>query len=171
MFRRSLLEQIEDTLQQAGFAALMRDATDDDPIKGVFVDLGDDAGGSYTLKLSLASTAHEVMQAREPELHTERNAYKEFDYLQYYVALPWQVPAERREETGRLLLRLNAEMPLLGYGLDADEGRVYFRHMRVIESGQVDGRVVARIVQLISFLLREYRSTIEAVAAESQHNT
>jgi len=84
-----------------------------------------------------------------------------FDYIQFYVDLELEVEPAQYDVLSRHIANINNELPLIGFSLNYHSaGKLSYRHMMLIEGGKINFFLAARAVQLIAFLIRDYRPLI-----------
>ena len=86
--------------------------------------------------------------------------------LQCFAHLPAEVPPAAEAELRRLIVRVNAKLPLVGFGwLDA-ERMPCFRHVAMLPGDDgAAGEVVVQLAWMTGYLLGVFAPTIESVAS------
>ena len=85
--------------------------------------------------------------------------------LQCFAFLPVEVPPEAEDELRRLIVQLNAKLPLVGFGYVDAERMSCFRHVAMLpRDGEAAGEVVVQLAWMTGYLLGVFAPTVEAVA-------
>ncbi len=84
-------------------------------------------GGDEEISLSLPG--------QWAEYHTTLNWNEELEALHMACMLDFKVPKARRDETGRLILRLNEQLWLGNFDLWRDRGALLYRHGFLLSGG------------------------------------
>jgi hypothetical protein len=117
-----------------------------------------------TIKLSLASSAYY-------HVHTDKDGdFGPYDYLQFYSRLHRPVTDHNLQNIRKQLLELNAQLPLIGFGLESENGirHLHFRYMMLIARNRMEVSLVKRALELIFFLIGEYEPTFHASPQHSK---
>ncbi len=85
--------------------------------------------------------------------------------LQHYAPLPCSVPPGARAGMCRFLNRLNANLPIGGFGLLEERGEVFFRYTALLDAGSVPPGVVRYLQEMVEFLVATFGALIGEVAA------
>lgn len=166
MARNRTLQQLETALQEAGYTTRYLPVDDDNRLEQLNVRLMEDAQGrAYYVELAFASAARRAMQA-SGELPAGQGD-EPVDYLQFYVTLPFEVRPDRMGDAAQLVAYLNVQVPLVGFGLSHDQGRIFFRYMMLTKAQDAHPRLVTEAVDVIEFLIAEFGDALEAVASGS----
>ncbi|MBL1259359.1 MAG: hypothetical protein COB33_002365 [Thiotrichaceae bacterium] len=161
------LQQLASALQKVGMDAHFS-VTADNPIEAIFVSLAaDDTSENQQavdllLKITLASSAHRALAAEDDSgVDPATSGFGSFDYIQFYVDLELEVEPAQYDVLSRHIANINNELPLIGFSLNYHSaGKLSYRHMMLIEGGKINFFLAARAVQLIAFLIRDYRPLI-----------
>lgn len=145
------LQEIQQLLSSEKFTASFTPADDNIPLDRLFVALNGDAG-EYLLELVYV-----------PNLENQLENVK---LLQFFVHLPCEVELSATEEIKNLVLHLNVNTPLMGWGFQEDLELLYFRHVLVIPdpSGPDTQAVIVQTVWLIFYLLETFYPNIASIA-------
>ena len=86
------------------------------------------------------------------------------DYLQFMIALPFQVPEAKISDVSQLLVFFNLLVPIGAYCIHAN-GTPYFRYNYLVrENQEVEALVVIEIFNTIMFFVEHLSYKIEALA-------
>lgn len=89
--------------------------------------------------------------------------------LQCFAPLPAEVPPGAEDELRRLIVRVNAKLPLVGFGYLDAERMPCFRHIAMLPRDEAAaGEVVVQLAWMAGYLLGVFARTIEAVASGAQ---
>lgn len=165
--KQSGLRQLEPEIQKAGYKTIYLPVDDDNRLEQLNVKLPDDEQGrEYYAELAFASATRAAMRA-SGELAAD-SADDPVDYLQFYVSLPFTLTPRLLPEVAQVVVYLNVQLPLVGFGVNKDQERVYFRHMMMTEGQNASLPLVLEALDVIEFLITEFGDTLEAVASGSQ---
>jgi hypothetical protein len=158
------LQRLEATLRQADLAARYVEADAEMPLDRLLVPFEVAAvQRTLTLELTFASDAYDAMPATDKEAG---GGYDRVDYLHLYVGLPFEVAEAKVCETALHVLRLNRDLPLVGFGLKMPERALYFRAMLPCKGRQdIAPVVVQEAVETVIFLMQRFAAPLQATAA------
>ncbi|MEG4304912.1 hypothetical protein [Microcoleus sp. D3_18a_C4] len=145
------LQEIQQLLRSEKFTTSLKPADENIPIDQLFVALnGEEA--EYVLELVYV-----------PNLENQLENVK---LLQFFVRLPCEVELSATEEIKNLVLHLNVNTPLMGWGFQEDLELLYFRHILVVPnlSGANTQTVITQTVWLIFYLLETFYPVIASIA-------
>jgi hypothetical protein len=150
------LQQIEQLLNSEIFTSEFKPADERIPLDRLFVHLNGDQS-EYLLELVYV-----------PGLENQLENVK---LLQFYVHIPGEVELSATEDIKKLVLHLNVNTPLMGWGFQEELELLYFRHILVISdsSGEGNQAVIVQTVWLIFYLLESLYSTIKSIAMGEKH--
>lgn len=140
-------------------------------------DLAPVLGTEFQVQLSPASgsQAEQLAVQLEPEEQGGRTHRLEMQFmphgddlyfLQLFVLLPWQPQASHAAELARVLLMINANLPLPGFGMQEDAGWLYFRC--IVPCGNrrldpaVDGEAILASTWVAAYQVQKFEHMIEA---------
>ena len=85
-------------------------------------------------------------------------------FLQYFVPMPFEVPAAQVVNAGYAAAKVNAAMAL-GHFAVSDSGEVYFRYMQAFSSSTTaDPAASAQIVTMLDFHQETFGDVVQGVA-------
>jgi hypothetical protein len=85
-------------------------------------------------------------------------------FLQLLIGLPFELVPTRAAEVAHLLARVNARLPLVGFGMVEAERLLYFRAtLPVAPDRSLDARVVFETAIVAYFLVERLAEVVEAV--------
>ena len=85
-------------------------------------------------------------------------------FLQFYVPMPFEVPASQAVNVGYAVAKVNAAMAL-GHFAVSDSGEVYFRYMQAFSSSTAaDPAASAQIVMMLDFHQETFGDVVQGVA-------
>jgi hypothetical protein len=90
-------------------------------------------------------------------------AVDEQDRVLLYSVCPIRVPAERRLEVSQLLTRANYGLAAGNFELDFEDGEIRYKTVLHVQDGEVDGRVIKRLVRWNGMAMETYLPGIGAV--------
>ena len=85
--------------------------------------------------------------------------------LQFFVLLPFSATEDTFHETMRIIMRLNMNIPLMGFGISDENGMIFFRHVTVIPDEGLPQQWYSECLFLIGFSVDEFSPMIEQVAS------
>ena len=86
--------------------------------------------------------------------------------LQFLAIVPGQPKTvQSQEEIESLILSLNSQIPLMGFGFDRDNNSIFFRHLSVLmkEKQSLDEQLIKETVWLICYLLETFYPLFQKV--------
>jgi hypothetical protein len=145
------LQQIQNLLNFEAFTSEFKPADEKIPLDQLFVHLNGDQS-EYLLELVYV-----------PGLE---NQLENVNLLQFYVHIPGEIELSATEDIKKLVLHLNVNTPLMGWGFQEELELLYFRHILVISksSGEGNQAVIVQTVWLIFYLLETFYPTIKSIA-------
>lgn len=84
--------------------------------------------------------------------------------VQAYIGLPYAVHPNSMADLARFLNRVNANLPVGGFGYLEEADEVYFRHNSPVHIGDVDADLIGYVLQAAQFVLLTFGPLLEAVA-------
>jgi len=149
---RTRLQAFERLLRAQGFPTNLVLAGDGVPYDVLLAGLSDEEGKrQWQLELSFVPGMEEDLEG--------------LSLLQCFVHLPVDAAAEAEDELRRLIVRLNARMPVMGFGWLEAERMACFRHTAMLpRDEEAAGEVVVQLAWMADYLLGVFAPTIEAVA-------
>ena len=152
-----MLDSIERALSNEGVAARRIAANDAAPLE----------------QLNVALAADERNRARElwitPLLGLDEQLAEGVGLCQFFVELPFHLQAAAYSDLAALLFYLNNIIPLGAFGLRHPEGSIWYRNVLVLgPNAASNGAVAVETVLLISYLVDQLSTVIEAVATGHQ---
>lgn len=145
------LQEIQQLLRVERFTTSFKPADENIPLEQLFVALNGDRG-EYVLELVYV-----------PHLENQLENVK---LLQFYVHFPCEIKLSATQDIKNLVLHLNVNTPLMGWGFQEDLELLYFRHVLVIPelSGPDTQAVIVQTVWLIFYLLETFYPNIASIA-------
>lgn len=134
--------------------------TEEIPIDQLYVQLDvDDQGRDFVLQLKIEEVSgDEEGDAKNPSdisLH----------FLQFVVALPYDVLPEQGSDVARLLLLINKSLELPGFELSEADGVAYYRYVLMSYTKKFHTKQLRSLLGTIMFTLDTYSEMIEGVAS------
>jgi hypothetical protein len=86
--------------------------------------------------------------------------------LQFFAELPFEAVARAEAELQHLILLLNNQLPLGGFGRSRPGGPIFFRYVLLLgPDSRGNAKVVLEAVTLVDYVLARFAGTVEAVAS------
>ena len=87
--------------------------------------------------------------------------------LQAFASLSDQIAEAHGAGLYRLLVRLNANLPIGGFGLREEPGGLFYKHNALLPDGQPDGgyQIVRELVPLTTYLIALFAEPLIRVAS------
>lgn len=146
---KKILSDLAVTLNTEGFFTEEIPATAEVPVDQLLVQL-DPHQLNWDLHLELAFIGD--LDKRTPK---EKSSEKT-DYLQFFVPLPVQCPAEKAGEMARLVALTNNALPMVGFGYAENQGWIFFRHLMVSVDSEVNHQAVLETIIMMEYLLETF---------------
>ncbi|MEX0868836.1 MAG: hypothetical protein WD011_04110 [Nitriliruptoraceae bacterium] len=136
-----------------GYTTRLVEPNDDLPVPTLLVAFdADDEGRERTLGISF--------------MPFEDGQFVATEFVQFYVRLPFEVPAERRTEVQAAATIVTASLAIGHFALRGDE--LYYRYVLASPSGGVvDGNLLAELVQLLDFHQDRFADYLEGVVTDN----
>ena len=84
-------------------------------------------------------------------------------FLQYFVALPYAIKQERLGDLARLINRINATSPLIGFGLIEDLPLACFRCVVPCPNRTLDTTILSHTLYVVLYIIDQLGAIVEAV--------
>ncbi len=141
------------------------------------------AGEAYQTSLLPASDAvpYDVLLVRIETFEQENRVWRlelsflpglendldDVSILQGFVELSDQISEEQRPSLNRLILKINAKLPIGGFGLLDEPRMLFFKHNALLpdDNDEVGFRVVRELVAMITYLIATFSAPLIQVAA------
>jgi hypothetical protein len=149
------LQEIQQFLQSEPFATSFEPASEEAPLDRLVVILEGERG-NYLLEIAYIPNLDDQLENLE--------------LLQFFVRLPCEVKQSVKPNVKDLILRLNINSPLIGWGFYEELDLLYFRHVLVLSnlSGTHTQEIFVGTVWLIFYLLESfYPEIVKITASES----
>jgi len=104
------------------------------------------------------------MQGQELEFPTFFRIYEEGALLQFLTFIPTMLSVETRGETARLLLAINKELDLPGFGMDEEAGAVFYRIMLPSPDGSIHTNLFESILKAVQEVTKAFSPSIMEVS-------
>lgn len=93
---------------------------------------------------------------------------KGFKLFQYFVRLPFDLDSEAIPDLKSFLLKLNMGIPLMGFGLNEEDGYLYFKSLIMIPNQETISEDLVSVmhenVYLVGFIFNRFYPLIRKVA-------
>lgn len=160
-----ILKQLQAALQAADYDAELAPIVEGLPAGQLLVYLGEDEQErDFYLQLLFLSD----LQRAVPGAPRVIEGPEDVDYMQFYSALPFTPVETAFGDLARLMLALNWNIPVGGFGLNETQQAAFFRQVLLCPRGQVDPEVVVETVNSMTYWLGEYVDALEAVGTGAQ---
>ena len=116
---------------------------------------GDVPYDTLLVKLVLFEKENRVWQLNLSYLPELEDDLDDVSILQCYVALSEQIAEENRTALERLIVKVNAKLPIVGFGLLDDPRVLFFKHNAMLPNDNpvASFQIVHELVAMITYLL------------------
>ena len=151
------LSSIASHLKQSGFEIHLEPPSDAVPFEQLFVSIGsDDQKNERTLQIRLFSQSI-------PQGYFEKKSL-EPQYLDFFIALPYEVSETMFGDTARLTSLINKILPLPGFTLSEIDKRLYYRYLYPTCNQTLSSQDLEIILLTLIYQIETYSSSFEEVA-------
>lgn len=147
------LRTIKKHLEKEGFTTSLEPATEDAPLDQLFV----------LLQLDEPEVELILELAYVPGIEDELDDIK---LLQFYAGLPFAVDEASIDRWMRLVLKSNLALPMMGFGINEEDGYLYFRFVLPLpkKPSNADRALVVQSAWMVFFLVERFYPVFAADA-------
>jgi len=84
-------------------------------------------------------------------------------FLQYFISLPYTVDKNQINELSRLILKINAKLPLIGFGLLEEMQLIFFRCIVPCPDQPLEDDVYVHTAHMILYILDNFGPILESL--------
>ena len=151
------LDRIAKTLEADDFAVYLNEKSEEVPFDQLFISLGEDEQKRpFVLQMLFVNDLTNIMELEEKE--------EDAALLQHFLTFPFTASPITVPELSKLVLMLNRIIPIGAFGLDINQGTLYFQYVLASKDREVNKTVILETVSMIGMFVMEFAKKLEAVA-------
>ena len=140
------LEQIKSFFDDEGFFSKVIPASETTPIDQLFVDFADSKDRDSRLEIIL--------------LPENKGVY----VIQFFVILPFKIQKKDISDIARLMIMINNNLPITGFGMIEEQSLPYFRYLLSWPEIELNKDVIVKTAWMIDYLINRLGGILESFA-------
>jgi hypothetical protein len=151
---RAELERFHELLSKEAYQTQLRTAADGLPVDTLLVRIEtfEEENRVWSLEMSFLPGLEDDLEG--------------VSLLQFFVALSEQIAEEYRPSLNHLIVKLNAKLPIGGFGLLDNPGVLFFKHNAMLpdDNREISYRIVHELVPMTTYLITSFSEPLLRVA-------